>query len=484
MTIFKEIQKDFLTWKYIVIFVVMVAYAYYVRLILPLLQMESFFETVVTIVSDPYLFLYFIFPVWLFLFYKMLLTKKYPEYIIRWESSLSWALDIVRRSQVYTVCLVFLLLLAGISTSLTSVFSLYWRVDVTSVRSGEIIFSLMEFVNYPFLALMGQLIFYWIFFSITAFVLATCFAFFEKKWVISSVMLFLLLYMGIGFKLLPASWGIVNLSNYVFLYHSVASYPHLVVPLLVMIGVVTACTVLLMLFDRKSIRISSRCVPFILYVILVLLGLFLFPGISQASSLNEYVMMIFWGVSKEGFTMMSYSYYVIVFLGLLYLMLLRWEEIFEKQTYYRIIRHTGLIKWFVKFFRPYVVLVFGTMSGLLVVSYLAYFIMNGKWDVISFSISYQVVVNGFLQVLVYMLLLFIIYWYAGNINNTLAGLGIILAFVLPIFNIGYWMPFGLNSVGYLVEGLNIFMITLKLGIYVVVEFIIILCLLIKKDIKF
>lgn len=484
MRTFKEILKDFLTWKYMIIFLVMVVYAYYVRQTLHPVQMESFFETVVTIVSDPYLFLYFIFPVWLFLFYRMILTKKSPEYVIRWESNLRWALDIVRRSQMYTVSLIALLLLAGISTSLTSAFSLYWHVDATSISSGEVVASLMEFVDYPVVVLIGQVIFYFLFFSITAFTLATCFALFEKKWILSSLMLFLLLYMGMGFKLLPASWGIINLSNYAFLYHSVASYPYLVVPFFVMVAVVAGCVILLRLLDKKMAPVSKRYGFYALYVALILLGLFLFPEISDSNSLNEYVTTVFWGVAKQGFTFMSYSYYLIVFLGLAYFILLSWENVFEKQTYYRIIRHSGLIKWFIKFFQLYLLLIVATMLGLLIASHLAYFIVSGQWDTMSFSIVYQLVINGFLQMLVYMLFLFIVYWYSGNIINTITGLGIILVLILPTFNLYYWVPFGLNSVGYLFDGLNIFMITWKLGMYIVIECIIISYLLIKKDIKF
>lgn len=232
--------------------------------------------------------------------------------------------------------------------------------------------------------------------------------------------------------------------------------------------------------------------PLTVYLLLCLSGFFLIGENSvQLSSVWDNLYLSFFGVTKSGFRLTTYLYFSIVFLGFVYLFQLRLHQVMDKRIYYILIRYKSLASWFILFF------LYGcALALLLILSLLGLTILTGTINGQSLTIAplladvalpemlYHFIVNGFLQIANYMLLSFIAVWVWKESHSGLMAIGVFLIAGFPVINIGQWLPFAMNSLGYLGPDHNVFRDTFILLLFLMVELIGVLHILQKRKIIF
>lgn len=83
MNITKRMYTEPFSVKYAVIFIVSLSYATIFK-VLPLREYQlSFYEITLAIIGDPSLFIYFLFPCWMFTAYRYILFKGLSNQLIR-----------------------------------------------------------------------------------------------------------------------------------------------------------------------------------------------------------------------------------------------------------------------------------------------------------------------------------------------------------------------------------------------------------------
>lgn len=187
----------------------------------------------------------------------------------------------------------------------------------------------------------------------------------------------------------------------------------------------------------------------------------------------------FYGVSPVGgFSLLPYLFYVVVFLGIVYLYQVHITEYFSNCFSYDAIRHGSLFRWFVKlsakialiaivllFILVMLTIIVGIVSG-----YRLTLTVTVRSDIEPFHVLYQFLVNGWLQIINSVMIVFITAWLSKDISYNLIVLGLLMLAVMPMINVGGWLPAGLNSMGYLNGSwVELYRITGVLAIYLIFE---------------
>lgn len=202
----------------------------------------------------------------------------------------------------------------------------------------------------------------------------------------------------------------------------------------------------------------------------------------------------FYGVSPEGgFSLLSFLFYVVVFMGFVYLFQVYITEYLSGRFYYVAIRYRSLYRLFARL---------GGQIGLgaiillvvLVVLTVVVSLASGQTlepkvtiqsDVNFNQVLYQFLINGWLQIMSGIMIVFITAWLFKDAAYSLIAQGLLVLAALPMINVGNWLPAGLNSMGY-VSGQweDLLRITGVLFVYLVIEISVILYLFWKKNIAF
>jgi len=221
-------------------------------------------------------------------------------------------------------------------------------------------------------------------------------------------------------------------------------------------------------------------VKYITYILLCLFGTispyFVFK---ESVTVWDLIYGRFYGVSPlGGFTLLPYLFYVIVFLGIVYLFQVHITEYLSSCFSYDAIRYRSLFRWFIKL---------GAKIGLIVIILLVILIMftitvgiisgdslalkvTVQSDLEPTQVVYQFIINGWLQVMNNVMLVFITAWLSKDISHSLIVLGLLVMAVLPVINVGGWLPAGLNSMGYLNGSwAQLLRITGVLATYIIIE---------------
>ncbi|WP_036218199.1 hypothetical protein [Lysinibacillus sphaericus] len=239
-------------------------------------------------------------------------------------------------------------------------------------------------------------------------------------------------------------------------------------------------------------RITSKNT--VIYIALCLLGV-IFPASGagvQTSNVWDRFYIVFYGFTEQGFSIVSFIYYCIVFLGFVYLFQAHLSIVLTERIYYQLIRYPSLNRWFVQFFKPVMfkgILLLTTLFSVSIISG----VMEGKSLRLSLTLEpggsvpilvYHFFINGFLQLMNYVLIAFIVIWVWKKIEYSLITLGTLMVFSLPILNQKLILPTGLNSLGHVGGSENvIFQISIILLIYLLVEVFIIYYLFKKRGVS-
>ncbi|MDQ0157380.1 hypothetical protein [Robertmurraya andreesenii] len=216
-------------------------------------------------------------------------------------------------------------------------------------------------------------------------------------------------------------------------------------------------------------------------------------GSSQLSSVWDLLYLSFYGLTGQRFSIISFLYYCIVFLGFAYLFQNHLSIVLNERIYYQLIRYQSLYKWFLNFLKFALGVGFLLLISLLCVTVVAGLI-GGKGLTLSLTIVpgisvslliYHFFINGLLQLLNYVLISFIVIWIWKKSEYNLITLGVLSVLSLPILNHKLIFPSALNSLGYLsAKELVIFQITVVLLIYLIIEFFLIYYLFKKRGVSF
>lgn len=191
----------------------------------------------------------------------------------------------------------------------------------------------------------------------------------------------------------------------------------------------------------------------------------------------------FMGTTNEIFTLISFTFYIVVFLGAVYFVQLRLQRYLSEMSYYTMIRYRSINKWFLSCFpgilKTITILLLILLSGTISIAMLKGYSITVPENV--FEILYQFIVNGFLQLLFYVIFVIIISFATKDVFKSFTTLLTLTVFMLPGFRLNNLIPVGLNSMGYVLEGYSVFFISIKLAVYIAIEVIVLLYLFNKKD---
>ncbi|AJS61207.1 hypothetical protein [Paenibacillus sp. IHBB 10380] len=505
MRYLKQTLDEFTTWKWIFLMVILFPYGWSIRTTvvananlqqLPLNQWDIIF----TFLSNPFLNIYFYLPFWLFFSSRLIIKEWDYTLLIRIKSFPKWILYTMIRISPILLILQFLWIVISFLVTMGIPPENSWSIwGSTATSLNNFIFTLQLTGLSPWLVLFLQTALLSLFLITLHVIMASVYVLFPKMSVIAGMGLFLFIGTIISYKVVPDQFNLGRVSNYIILAFSYFSFGSVLPAFIVLTLIITVCFALVILWSKGQFQYVSNFVSdnyrFIVYSLICLIGIaspFINSGMEDMT-VWENLYFHFYGVSEDGFSFYVYIYFCIVFLGFVYLFQLHLSHIMDGYIYYLMIRYKSLYRWFGQLMKKTILgvvalllllagitIVLGLMQGRTLEPY-ATQIIAGRFP----YLLYQFFVNGLLQMLNYILIVFIVSWIWQEATYSLIALGVLIVTGLPFLNIHQWLPSGLNSMGYITgDGRGIFHITIVLAIYLLIELGIIFYLFSKRKISF
>jgi hypothetical protein len=354
--------------------------------------------------------------------------------------------------------------------------------------------TLRAYFQHPFSAVLSQILLFSLTMIFLQMTLSLLYVLIKSKKLIIGLGVFLFLGAIIGFKLLPESLKGIALPNYLSLYHSVNQFDSAVISFYIL-GILLLISFFLMTrIDLNSINLRHlflRNGSFILYSLLCLLGI-----ISTALKLKEEDATIwdvwvqaFYGSNSESFNFTSYLFYIIVFFGFVYFVQLFLQKELSETGYYKLIRFQSLPKWFWSWFKKVLLSIVAFLTVLFLTTLITgwLFGFSSAFEVRFYpgvfvkDIIWQFFMIGSLQIISYILLVFIVSWFSQEVIKSLIMNGILFVVMLPGINSMDFWPVGLNGLGYITNGVAWSVPFWILTVFIAIEAVIIYFLLTKRD---
>lgn len=492
-----KVKDKIISWKYLFALIPIVLYSLSNRQSMPHFEdihnvAANFWDYIFMSIGDPYLLLFYIFP--LILFISSIYINRTFDYtkLIRLGSYKKWI--VTKLSQLLKIDILSILLLFGtlILTLIHTPFSMEWgEIGKVNVSGNEILYYLRYYFPKPYIALISQLGL--LLLTTITFQLMQCilYARFKKATLLHLMNGVLYLYGAVSFKILPASIKAVMVPNYLSLFHGAVAFDSPIMPFAIMASIFLILIFIASNIDRNYNYVKDYMVknlPVMGYGLLCLMGVLFNIGkyANEGLTIWDGLIVAFTGTTNEMFSLLSFAYYVVVFIGFIYFVELLLQRYLSEMSYYTMIRYKSMTKWLLSWF-PRILKSILVLLGFLFASTLFIAILRGFVFTIPenlLHIIYHFMVNGFLQLLLYVLLVTIISLLTRDVFKSFIVLLILTICMLPGFRINNLIPVGLNSMGYILENVSIFLISAKLIIYIVAEVLILLYLLNKKDYLF
>lgn len=489
-----KVKNRIISWKYLMAAIPIVLYALSNRQSMLFFEelhnvTANFWDYIFMSFSDVYLLLFYFFP--LILFISTVYINRTFEYIelIRLGSYKKWIFT--RLEQLFKIDIFFILMFLGsiLLTSFNTSFSMEWSsVGIIDISGNEILYYLRHYFPKPFVALVLQIGLFLL--TTITFQLMLCifYARFKKSSLLHLLNGLMYLYGSISFKVFPASMKLIVMPNYLSLFHGVASFDSIIMPFVIVLSVLLILIFIANNIDRdyrNSKNYLMKNLPVLGYGLLCLMGI-LFHISKQSNgelSIWDGFIVTFMGTTNEIFTLISFAFYIVVFLGAVYFVQLRLQRYLSEMSYYTMIRYRSINKWFLGWFpgilKTITILLLILLSGTISIAMLKGYSITVPENV--FEILYQFIVNGFLQLLFYVIFVIIISFATKDVFKSFTTLLTLTVFMLPGFRLNNLIPVGLNSMGYVLEGYSVFFISIKLAVYIAIEVIVLLYLFNKKD---
>lgn len=442
--------------------------------------------------NDPYLMVYYVFPLMVFL--SSIYINRTFDYtkLIRLGSYKNWIVTKAKQLIVFDLYFIGLFLGGIIITAINTPFSMGWSDIGTINESGNVIlYTLQSHFSTPFVALAIQIGLFLLTLITVQLIMCVLYARFKKQSVLHYLNVLLFVFGTAGFKIIPDSLPLLKAPNYLLLFHGVKSFNSIATPVIIIIMMLTITLIIVNNIDRNRSsmkQFSTANYPLIAYMSLCLLGI----SINIERYVNEdlpiwnMLTVTFTGTTNEMYSLLAFAYYVVVFIGFIYFVQLALQRYLSDMSYFTIIRYRSMNRWFLSWFPKIVKSIITLLLSLMVVTFLIAGLNGYAFDSTDnlFQTIYHFIINGFFQLLFYVLLVIIVSIFTKDVLKSFISLLVLTIFMMPGFRLNNFVPVGLNSMGYLLENEQLFYISLKLIGYIIIEAIVLILLLNKKDYTF
>lgn len=501
MKLLNHVAHEFASWKWFFFILFLLPYSFKNRnfivaeaTVYQLLLNK--WDVVLDLLNDPFLMLYLALPLFLFSFSNIVLTERRDDVLMRTGSYTGWIVYTVKKIIPTLIVFFSLCLLVSSLVTVKIPFDFNWSDFSTQSTPGNYrIYQLQQYIDSPSTALFSQVILLFFFFLFIHCLLATVHLFFHSKQGILLVNIVVFSGILVSFKKPPSEWMWLQVLNYIFPAYAYANLGSLL-PALFVLGLgISLCFGVVVYFkthwiEKAKKRLKEHYLVFSFLLVCIL-------GISS-SALNFELMpqtvwdlfyLRFYGVSETGYTLLSYLFFCLVFLGIVFYFQDFMNKQLSSQAYYLLIRYKSMNVWFLNLLK-------GMAGNLLKFLFflfalvLAIGVLQGKSVNMTFSIdvpitviemSYHYFVNGFLQIFNYILLAFIVRCIWKEPIYSVLILAVFILGGLPFIHQGVPVPFGLNALGSLTGDANeIYYRTGILGVYLLGELGIIACIFNKR----
>ncbi|MDI3311470.1 MAG: hypothetical protein QJR05_08615 [Thermoanaerobacterium sp.] len=489
-----KVRKQVINWKWLFAVIPVALYAINNRLSMQYFELRydvvaNFWDYVLISFSDVYLLLFYIFP--LILFVSTVHINRTFDYtkLIRLGSYKKWIFTKLRQLMIIDINFLLFLIAALLLTAINTPFSMEWsNVGRINTSGNEILYYLQQYFSKPFLAFILQIIL--LLLTIVTFQIMFCilYARFQNVSLLYFINGFMYLYGAISFKLFPASIKFVSVQNYLSLFHGVASFDSIFIPFSVMFVALMILVFIANKIDQNYKQLKNlikRYSPLFLYGFLCFMGILFNVSNNTEGELSVWDILIvtFSGTTNEMFSLVSFVYHVVVFMGFVYLFQLLLHKYLSEMSYYMLIRYKSMYRWFLSWFPKIIIGIWLLLLTLFSVTIFIAVLIGYELTVPQnlFKIIYHFMINGFLQLLFYVLFVITVSLFTKDVFKSFITLLALTVFMLPDFSLYNSIPVGLNSMAYMLEKTSVFLTSAKLFGYILIETIILLFLLNKRD---
>jgi hypothetical protein len=414
--------------------------------------------------NDMYLIVYFIIPISL-LFSITTILKDFDYHIlIRLGSFKKWVIT----SLVHFWWKISPLMIIWVFISLFMMigFPISGKWSELS-KTSHVINTLSTLTNHfsmPLAAFIAQIVLFFLALSVLHLALSIVYVWTKSKFFMLLVCIIVFLGGSVGFKLLPKELAFLSPTTYFSITKGIDTFNSTVTSYLVCLTLIFVAIFLLQFIDLNKKFLFNSIKPFVpmgIYLLLCVVGISSTAGTlreSPGTTIWDVWTLSFIGVSAKHFSYLSFFFYIIVFFGFIYLIQLFLSQELDQLSYYKIIRFKNLTKWFWSWMKKLFVLV---ILFLIIIMATSLFIgmcfqLNTNFTITMLPIAlnkalYHFFVNGFLQIVFYIMAVFIVSWISKESIHSIILISVFIILMLPGINTIGIIPVGLNSMDYMID---------------------------------
>lgn len=443
-------------------------------------------------ISNVYLIAYVILPLLLYKSITIIIADFEYTALIRLRSYQKWIFRTLKSfvnhlGVIATIwSLVILILLISVPPFLS--WSPFSQLNHTLSESQ----ILEKFIGVPLVALFLQLFLFTATMITIHLVLSVIYVISKSKGIVIAIAISIWLYNVVSFRFTPENLFFLDLSNYLMLHWGASGFGSIWVPPLIVVTFFILTLWFISKIDLNFKVIYKGRVKWSYMIFPVIIGVVLWMNIRAelVETIWDQLIVFFIGGTQNGFNIRNYLTYFIIYIGFIYLTQLYLQKLLREIGYYSLLRYHSANKWFWSWFKTIMIYTFAYLVSLSLISLMISLMSGGSTKLyISLDRSiairevlYHFFVNGFLQLTFYILFVFLIAWLYKEAYFSFVGIGILSLFMFPGINTKLIIPYGLNSIGLMLEGYSIYYISLILCIWNLIIVGILAYIFNKKDI--
>ncbi|MFJ7842229.1 hypothetical protein ACIQXG_22665 [Lysinibacillus sphaericus] len=494
-----EFLQQLTSLKWILFGVIIYFYGAYLKRQLVYLSIESNtfinnWDITLQIMNDMYLIVYFIIPLLLFFSFKSIKDELEVHILIRMGSYRKWLARSLKRYWEEIWPLIFIWSFMSLFFMIGLPFHWEWSKFSQLNEPFNTLYRLDSFFIFPILSMVFHIFILVLVISLTHLLLSIVFIITKNKnFVLIYCLAFFILSIT-GFKVFSGAYSLLTPSIYFSVTNAINTFetPYVTFVILIVVSLLSLLFLFLPVLNVKNRLIVLKDIfPVVVYVFITIFG---FIAITISVKSNIYTVWDIWaipfqGVYKDNFTYLNYFYYCIVNFGVTFLISNRIYKEISELGIYRIIRYRSMHLWFWSWFKNVLFFLLVFLILKVVVSIFIGFLLGAKlsFQLTIIDVSLQQVLlhfllNGFLQQLLYILAVFLLFWISKEPTKILLLISLFMVLMLPGINLKGYIPIGLNGISVLYE-MPLHTITILL---MICNFL--LCIIVKifltKSVKF
>lgn len=455
----------------------------------------NFWDLALRGVSDVYLIIYLVFPIYLFKMGHQLTSSFDYTRLIRLGSYRSWILIQMREFARFNLLLLMLWNISTLMIAASLDFSWQWSEYSRFEKSGnEILFAYSQTFSSPLLAFLLQFVLFFLTLAVVQLTVAIFYCIFQNKRFLNLLLVLFMVMAILSFKVIPPSFSFISLPNYLSLFHGIESFNSPITSFVVLFVLLGVMYLSLPLVGKKFILTTNFFKQYgMMGLFIALIGLYIVGKAVEYTdaqiTIIDLLVLTFYGTSLEAFNLLSFSFYIITFLGFVYFIQLHLHAQLTQMSHASIIRYRSLGKWMMSMFKIIVMKLIAFLLILLACTLLIAYLTDYRFEWQStlfpdrslYISLYHFLVNGFLQVTFYIVLVFAISMATLDVMKSFIALLSMSLIMFPGININYYVPVGLNSMGLLGEPQSIFQHSFTLVLFISLTVVFIIFYLRKRD---